>query len=274
MTIHRWHDIRAGRERRLSATGGDAIGLRREIVYVPLADYRADPAVYERMANSGTSVRVIQPDGAIYCSISGDAPKQPEPASFCAPCLDAPEPRSQLTVRSVVTLVFSAALFFLVLGYATGCAPSLDGKHWSPSTATIVLPASAPPCASWAAAEAWSYLGGNVPASVSREPVAGLGDGMVLVDWRLPRDHPLTLATALPFGNAKTWAESRSITRALVQIQTCELRMWVHEFGHVRGLPNVQRPGYLMHRLYPDGGWDISRRERRVLSGRRSESGW
>ena len=93
---------------------------------------------------------------------------QPDPVTFCAPLdLDGDPPPRQLTPRILVAaLVF--VVVALIVATLEGCAPSLQGKRWSPPTVTVALDPSAPACAEWAVNEAWTLLKPSRPLTIRR----------------------------------------------------------------------------------------------------------
>jgi hypothetical protein len=213
-----------------------------------------------RVASKPAVARVAQhvPNGQHSSNHSIGCQLPPEPASFCSVLeLDGDPPPSRLTVRAIL-LIAAFVVGMLLAAVTSGCATS---RSWAPATATIALPHYAPPCAEWAASEAWAYLGSGVPVSIVRSSSAKPGAGVIVIDWRYPDDHPLTLAYVNTVGG-------RRITGATVRIKSCSLRLWMHELGHTRGLANVDEPNRLMTGLFPRGSYELTWRERRRLERR------
>ncbi len=186
---------------------------------------------------------------------------QPDPVTFCAPLdLDGDPPPRQLTPRILVAaLVF--VVVALIVATLEGCAPSLQGKRWSPPTVTVALDPSAPECAEWAVSEAWKLLKPGRPLTIRRGGAFGYGD--IAVIWGLPLDYPRTLAVTYPLGDRKEWAKSRSIVRAVVVANQCNPRLLGHELGHALGLPHAESG--LMAPIFEFGDYSLSRRQRRAL---------
>lgn len=194
-------------------------------------------------------------------TVAQDA-QQPEPCNFVAPITDDPAP--PVRVPFLVAVVAVVVAFLCALALATGCATSLHGKRWTPPAVSIVLPTASPPCAEWTMREAAGYLDPGVPVTVERADVAGLGDGVILVDWRAPADYPTTLAVAHPFGDRADWGKSRGIVRGVIVMDRCQVALAAHELAHLMGLPHTATPGQMMSPVYL-GSWKLSRRERRAL---------
>lgn len=238
-------------------------------IVVPLAAYRADPLRYERMVTPERPLRVVDADGKVYSTSSVDAP---EPCNFVAPPdLDGPPPCRQITVRAVVGFVSWLVAALLALSLLTSCAQSQTPaqptyRPWAYSHATIIVPHEAPECAIWTVREAWEFLRPGPGVTVERGYPKSPAAGEIVVDWSKP--EPPNLGIANLYGDQPTWQKSRYTTRAVVQADRCEVRLWAHELSHVRGLINVAEPNRLMTGQYPLGGWLLSNTERLVLSGK------
>lgn len=194
-------------------------------------------------------------------AVAHDA-QQPEPCNFCAPLTDDPSP--PVRVPFLVALMAIVVAFLLALALATGCAPVqrpprqpvIPLRHWAYDHALVTVDDAAPPCAVWAAHEAFDVLRPRLDVTIARGPVHEPLAGEIVVEWKRP-------VGAL--GLTWTWGNWRSISRALVQVDACATRLFSHEIGHALGLENTEIAGMLMVREYPRGGFVLSERERAAL---------
>lgn len=205
-----------------------------------------------------------------YCSRCS-AVESVRMGGVCRVCdLDGDPPRGPVSTGFIVAFATGLVALLVAMALLTSCAPrqpprAPELRTWAYDQATVVVPLDAPPCLLWTVQEAWEFLGPRVAVTIRTGWPKSPADGEIALEWSKP-ESSLGLATL--WGDRPAWKDSRRVTRALVQVNECKLRLVAHELGHALGLVNVEEPSRLMTRVYREGGYALTAAERVALARR------